>query len=82
MRFLQTHIHRHERFELVHGQAVGGQPSLGAVDIECPLCGLPYFAPVPLRARRGALRWLQAEGKRHLVKECPDHAHQFTVEEW
>ena len=82
MRFLQTHIHRHERFELVSGQAVGGRPALSAVDIECPMCGLPYFAPIPVTVRQGALRWLQAEGKRHLLKECPDHPHQFLVEEW
>ena len=82
MRFLQTHIHRNEHTQLMATPVSGQQPSLACLDIECPRCGLPYFSPVPVTVSPRALRWLQAEGKRHLLKECPDHPHRFVVEEW
>ncbi len=82
MHFLQTHIHRKEHLQLMATPGAGRQPSLASLDIHCPMCGLPYFSPVPVAVSRRALRWLHAEGKRYLLKECPDHPHRFTVEEW
>ncbi len=82
MRFLQTHIHRKEHLQLMATPVSGRQPFLACLDIGCPMCGLPYFSPIPQSVSRRALRWLQEEGERYLLKECPDHPHQFAVEEW
>ncbi len=83
MRFLHVYIHRHDYTRLIRARAAADVLPIDPPEVLCPGCQAPYYlddatSAIGLRAQRR----LKQEGRARLRQECPDHSHQFEVEEW
>jgi hypothetical protein len=78
--FMHARIHAAGLYELLLAVNRGGsQVPRAVVMVECPTCGSPYFANLRPDEDPSGREHDEQQARKYLVRECPDHSHQFMV---
>ena len=78
MHFKHCGVHQYEFGELIEGRATEAIP-FPTVIVGCGTCHQWYFCDLA-HTERFTRQVELSEAEKRLVRECPDHAHQFTID--